>query len=274
MPSERMAEVKAALPRMAVLAGVWLALVGLLVAAGEIVVHSTAVTHFDQHATSVLVNSRTAALNSAMKTVTWLGSWVALILTAVIIAMLVRARRLPLVAAVVAVFAWAGVTGGVRISKEIVARDRPPDAIRLVAAHGWSFPSGHAAAASLAFTVLALCVTAVTGHRAVRVLGWLIAGLAIAATAFSRVELGVHWTTDVLASVVFTAAWLTAIAAVLGGRLRSPSRGLRPACEAGQFFADRPDLCLVLRIGRQSCGVRADRECRCRPLDSICAQSP
>jgi undecaprenyl-diphosphatase len=89
-----------------------------------------------------------------------------------------------------------------------------------VQAHGWSFPSGHAATAALAFTVLAMCLTAVTRHRAVRVLGWLIAVLAIAATAFSRVELGVHWTTDVIASVVFTAVWLSAIAVLLGGRLR------------------------------------------------------
>jgi undecaprenyl-diphosphatase len=205
-----------------VLAGIWAGLAGLLVASGEVVVHSSAVTHFDRHATSVLVNSRTAALDSAMKAVTWLGSWVALAIAAVIVAVLVLARRLPLLAAVVGALAWAGEAGGVRIGKEVVARDRPPEAIRLVTAHGWSFPSGHAATAALAFTVLAMCVTAVTRHRAVRVLGWLIAGLAIAATAFSRVELGVHWTTDVIASVVFTAVWLTATAVLLGGRLSLP----------------------------------------------------
>jgi undecaprenyl-diphosphatase len=224
MPSAGLPELKAALPRLAVLAGIWAVLVGLLVASGEIVVHSSAVTHFDRHATSVLVNSRTAALDSAMKAVTWLGSWVALAVMAVVVAVLVLTRRLPFLAAVVAAVAWAGEAGGVRIGKEVVARDRPPEAIRLVQAHGWSFPSGHAAAAALAFTVLAMCVTAVTRHRAVRVAGWLIAGLAIAATAFSRVELGVHWTTDVIASVVFAAVWLTAIAVLLGGRLR-PARG-------------------------------------------------
>jgi undecaprenyl-diphosphatase len=220
MPSAGLSELKAALPRMAVLAGIWAGLAGLLLASGEIVVHSNAVTHFDRHVTSVLVNSRTAPLDSAMKAVTWLGSWVVVTVMAVVVAVLVLARYLPLLAAVVAVLAWAGEAGGVRIGKEIVARARPPEAIRLVQAHGWSFPSGHAAAAALAFGVLAMCVTLVTRHRAVRVLGWLIAVLAIAATAFSRVELGVHWTTDVIASVVFTASWLAAIAVLLGGRLR------------------------------------------------------
>ena len=220
MPSARLLDLKAALPRLAVLAGIWAGLVGLLIAAGEVVVHSSAVTNFDRHATSLVVSSRTAALDSAMKIVTWLGTWVALGATAVIIAVLVRARYLPAVAAVVAVFAWAGEAGGVRISKEVITRERPPEAIRLVQANGWSFPSGHAAVAALVFTVLAVCVAAVTRRRMVRVLGWLVAGLAVAATAFSRVELGVHWTTDVIASVVFVAAWLAAIAALLGGRLR------------------------------------------------------
>jgi membrane-associated phospholipid phosphatase len=47
--------------------------------------------------------------------------------------------------------------------------------------------------------------------RAVRILGRLTAGLAIGTTAFSRVELGVHWLTDVIAGVVFVAIWMTAI---------------------------------------------------------------
>jgi len=135
---------------------------------------------------------------------------------------LVITRRRPVLAIVVAVFAWAGEAGGVRIGKTVVGRERPPRAIWLVTAHGWSFPSGHTAAACLAFTALALCVATPVRPRAVRILCWLMAGLAVAATGFSRVELGVHWTTDVIASVLFVAGWLTAMAVVLGGRLRRP----------------------------------------------------
>ena len=208
--------------RFAVLAGIWAGLVGLLIAAGELVVHSAAVTHFDEHVTRTVVSSRTAALNSVMKPMTWLGSWVALLVTAVVIAVLVIGRRLPVLAAVVAVFAWAGEAGGVAIGKAAVGRERPPRAIWLVHAHGWSFPSGHSAVACLAFSVLALCAATLARNRAASILGWVTAGLAVAATAFSRVELGVHWTTDVIASVLFVAGWLTAMAVVLGGRLRRP----------------------------------------------------
>ena len=214
-------QLKAVLLRMMVLAGIWAGLVGLLIAAGEVVTRSAALSGFDHHATSVVVSWRTPALNAAMEAVTWLGSWVALLVAAAIIAVLVITRRLPVLAAVVAVFAWAGGAGGVRIGKAVVRRDRPPQAIWLVHAHGSSFPSGHAAAACLVFTVLAMCI-ATLGGRVVRIAGWLAAGLAIAATAFSRVELGVHWTIDVLASIAFMASWLTAIVVSLGGRLRPP----------------------------------------------------
>ena len=48
-------QLKAVLPRMAVLAGIWAGLVGLLIGAGEAVVHSAAVTHFDHHTTRGVV---------------------------------------------------------------------------------------------------------------------------------------------------------------------------------------------------------------------------
>jgi hypothetical protein len=145
---------------MLMLVGIWAGLVGLLVAAGEVVIHSGALTDFDHHATRAAVSSRTPGLNAVMKAVTWLGSWVALLVTAVVIAVLVIAGRLPVLAAVVAVFAWAGEAGGVAIGKAAVGRERPPQAIWLVHAHGWSFPSGHSAVACLTFFDLG----AVRGH--------------------------------------------------------------------------------------------------------------
>jgi undecaprenyl-diphosphatase len=221
-------QLRDALPRLAVLAGIWAGLTGLLVAAGELIVHSAAITGFDHRVTRNIVSSRTPALNTAMRIVTWLGSWVALAVVAGLLVLLVVRKRLPVLAVIVAVLAWIGEAGGVRIAKEVVTRYRPPRAIWVVNAHGWSFPSGHTAAASLAFTVFALCVVAITPNRAVRLLTWLFAGLAIATVAFSRVELGVHWTTDVIAAFIFVACWLTAIVIVLGDRLREVTPSSRP----------------------------------------------
>jgi hypothetical protein len=123
-PQDRAVLPRAVLLRMAVLAGVWAGLTGLLIAAGELVVHSAAIAHFDDHVTRVVVSARTTPLNSAMKAVTWLGSWVALLVTALIIAGLVISRRLQVLALIVAVFAWAGGSGGVTIAKHVVGRER------------------------------------------------------------------------------------------------------------------------------------------------------
>ena len=208
------------LPRVAVLAAIWAGLVGLLIAAGEIIVHSDAIAGFDRHVTSNVVTSRTPALNSAMRVVTWLGSWVALGALACAILVLVLTKRLRIAVAVIVVLAWAGEALGVRIAKGVVTRDRPPRVIWVVNAHGWSFPSGHTATAAFVFTVVALTIAAVSRHRVVRLLGWLLAGLAVAAKAFSRVELGVHWTTDVIASIIFVSAWVAAVTLSLGATLR------------------------------------------------------
>jgi membrane-associated phospholipid phosphatase len=84
--------------------------------------------------------------------------------------------------------------------KELIARPRPSGA-RLVAGTGFSFPSGHplAAAATWGFVPV---IAALYVHR--RWLWWTLTGLAwsvIALVAWSRVWLGVHWTSDVVASL-------------------------------------------------------------------------
>jgi undecaprenyl-diphosphatase len=198
----------------------WAALTGLLIAVGLAVVHSSSVNGFDRHVTSVIVVHRSPALNGTMKFVTWLGSWVALATTGILLVVLGLRRRLPTVALVLALIAWAGATGGVTLAKHVVMRDRPPTDDRLVSAHGTSWPSGHTAVAVLVFTILALVVVALTPRPRDRALVFVLAALGVAAVGFSRIELGVHWTTDVIASMVFVGAWLAVLVALFASDVR------------------------------------------------------
>jgi undecaprenyl-diphosphatase len=201
-----------------------MAFAGFLMGIGQLVTHSGRVHGFDNHVTSIIIAHRSAGLNVVMKAVTWLGSWVAVLAAAAVIAVLVLRRTLSGGFFVLAALLWAGTQGATTLAKQVVQRPRPPENLRLVTAHGWSWPSGHTTTATLVFAILATVVWAVTsnvGLRVLAVLGWIVL---VAAVAFSRVELGVHWTTDVLASVVFVAGWLL-VAGALFGR---PPRGDAP----------------------------------------------
>jgi membrane-associated phospholipid phosphatase len=146
---------------------------------------------------------------------------VALVVTGLVLVVLTARGRLAVLALPLAVVAWAGESGGVTLAKHVVGRARPPEALWLVRAHGWSWPSGHSATAVLIYTIWAILITSIVRGGGWRAVTWAAAALAVAAVGFSRVELGVHWTTDVLASLVFVSSWLITLA-VLTPRLRAP----------------------------------------------------
>jgi undecaprenyl-diphosphatase len=125
------------------------------------------------------------------------SAWVVVPVLAIFVAFLVWRRRLR--DALLVVLAAAAEEATTQIVKLLVARERPLGAA--VSAGGFSFPSGHAAAAAMLATLLAWY--AVTSMRA----RWqIVALLSLGALwallmAWSRLALGVHYLTDVLAGL-------------------------------------------------------------------------
>jgi undecaprenyl-diphosphatase len=144
-------------------------LTGILIVIGVGVVHSSTVAALDRHITSMVVAHRSPALNTAMKAVTWLGSWIALVISGAVVLVLAVRGRLAWLAVLIAVVVWAGEAAGVWLGKHIVQRQRPPKDIWVKSAHGWSWPSGHTATAVLVFAVLAIVVTRFFHTRVIRV---------------------------------------------------------------------------------------------------------
>lgn len=70
-----------------------------------------------------------------------------------------------------------------------------------------SFPSGHSTVAAAAFLTLATLIASLEPRRAFKVMTYLTASVIIVAVGFSRIYLGVHWPTDVLAGWCLGSAW-------------------------------------------------------------------
>ncbi len=99
--------------------------------------------------------------------------------------------------------------------KAVIARPRPDLVPHLVQAGGPSFPSGHSFNGTLIDLSIALAFCALSPNKSIRTLALSAAVILSAAVAWSRVWLGVHYPTDVIAGwfggaglALITAAWL------------------------------------------------------------------
>ena len=173
---------------------------------------------------------------TAMRLLSDVGSApVYLAMFAVVIGWLLS-RRLARLAAFVAVTVLGSSLLN-QVVKMAVDRARPvlPDPV--AHANGMSFPSGHAQAAMVAYSVLLLVLLPVL-RGAWRSVFVSVAVLIVLAIGFSRVALGVHYVTDVVAGYVLGAAWVAAMTAAFNtwradrGQRKTPlEEGLEP--EAG-----------------------------------------
>lgn len=111
------------------------------------------------------------------------------------------------------------------VLKSVVGRARPHLPNPVASAPGGSFPSGHALTATLGCGVIILVLLPVLRTRG-RVVAWTIGVLVVGAVSYSRVALGVHWTTDVVGGWILGIGLLAATTSAFGTWRRE--HGLRP----------------------------------------------
>lgn len=92
-------------------------------------------------------------------------------------------------------------------------RVRPEDQIHLVEVQSLSFPSGHAANATLVWLCLALLVPRTARARTIAIWGAVWLALAV---GLSRCILGVHWPSDVIGGWAFGLFWTIALLRLSG----------------------------------------------------------
>ncbi|MGO8905701.1 MAG: phosphatase PAP2 family protein [Solirubrobacteraceae bacterium] len=156
---------------------------------------------------------RTAALTEIAKVVTWAGSAFLLVPLALICCVaLIRAglRREALAVAL-------SLGGAMLLSdliKLLVSRPRPP-VEHLQGVTGSSFPSGHATQASAFWFSLVLVLRATGGSRTAIRVAAAVALVLVVTVAASRVYLGVHYPSDVMAGILLGIGWAVFVARCL-----------------------------------------------------------
>lgn len=158
-----------------------------------------------------------ASSTTGLKLVSVLGGYQALVVGSVIVAVLEYRRGLGRSVVALLVLVVGGQFAVVNSVKALVGRTRP-DISRLTGFAGSSFPSGHAAAAAASYGAFSLLLGR---RRSPRIKALFAAATAaiVACVAASRVLLGVHWFTDVVAGVAIGWIWFTVISIAFGGRI-------------------------------------------------------
>jgi undecaprenyl-diphosphatase len=155
---------------------------------------------------------RTAALTTVMKAVSVVGGPAGMAVLALAIGLLLVVALRSWTPLVVLAVTGAGIIGLTVIFKTVLGRARPPLAQAVVAADGFGFPSGHAAAAAAMCGAAAwLCSVRMRSWWG-RIALWAVAAIVVALVGISRVYLGVHWTSDVLGGWAFGILWMAVVA--------------------------------------------------------------
>ncbi len=98
---------------------------------------------------------------------------------------------------------------------------------------GPSFPSGHSATAAALYAAVALVVARRRSPKVRALIAGCAAGVAVG-VACSRVMLGVHWLSDVVAGLAFGWAWFSLCAIAFGGRFLTFGAPLERAAQVAE----------------------------------------
>lgn len=149
------------------------------------------------------------SLQEAMRDVTALGGVTVMTMVSIVavLAFLIHRRRWHAgIMAATVLLAFVSSEG----LKKLYDRPRPDLVPHGSYVYSSSFPSGHSTLSAATFLTLAMLIASLEPNRGTKGMVFILAALLVLGIGFSRVYLGVHWPSDVLAGWSLGAAWALA----------------------------------------------------------------
>lgn len=151
---------------------------------------------FDPFIRSAILELRTPWITRLLTLITYTANWQFITGVCLILLILPRTRRFPgLVLSAAPLFS----TMLYKLIKEIVQRPRPDEVLHLIQQGGFSFPSGHAMTGLVFYSLVLTLLLSLTKKSSTRWMLLVFGGMYIFLIGFSRIYLGVHYPSDVLA---------------------------------------------------------------------------
>lgn len=172
----------------------------------ESVIDSEWVVVMDKEFTTMLYNIRSPWLSQILFFITKLGEREAVFIIGAIVSIIFILRK-RIISLVAFWFVMGGMGMSIRYGKTFISRARPTDVAYYEVEH-FSFPSGHA---TTAFALYGLLAYFLFRHydKSVNQYAYLWAALVlIIVVGFSRIYLGVHYLSDVLAGFLLGFLWM------------------------------------------------------------------
>jgi undecaprenyl-diphosphatase len=177
-------------------------------------VHDARTQQFDVQVRSVVHGWSSPPLTWLMLSITQLGSTLVVTTFALVAVVVFLALRWKLAA----ILLFADLSVAILLNsflKYLFHRPRPEPFFGIPPPHTYSFPSGHSLFAICFYGMLAALLGERVRSGKARVTIWMSAVLVVMMVGFSRLYLGVHYPTDVVAGWAIGLAWVNALLILL-----------------------------------------------------------
>ena len=166
--------------------------------------------HFDEVTRAAVHQLASPALTAIMRGISFVGSTISLAVATGVVVVCFAMRKWGREAKLFAITMVGAALLNVTL-KLTFKRARPIPFFNLTAPETYSFPSGHSLMSCCFFGALAAILTARIKRKRVRAAVWTLATAMFLLIGFSRIYLGVHHTTDVIAGFVAALIWILII---------------------------------------------------------------